>query len=313
LINPKIAQAGGKDILGKSEQSRPQLGIVIKNHPSINRFTEDDKLGIKALIVVPAPLEGKTFITITDVKCWPSNDKLREKSTRPLEIADELQNEGVKIFYDREQTITCPFAEAGLKGTSSVMIAVDYEVGQTVRLSTYIMRADRLEDLLIDGTDPLDDMEVPFGKRNPVPLFPRGPAKLGIGPVELWNPPLAVGEGSPKLRFEFAIFNNRADFNGIISSLDKVIITMPRGMTLGGEECLFKPTAAEGIYETTVESKIENPNKFKNIKTSRLFDECTLEVNSEAALQGGPHIDVEFRADVAFTYAAEKKVSFRKT
>ena len=74
------------------------------------------------------------------------------------------------------------------------------------------MDADLREELLISGEDPLDLITVPANMRKPVPRYDNGPAELGIGPLELRNPPLGIKDDKYYPAFEFGIKNRKSLF-----------------------------------------------------------------------------------------------------
>ncbi len=308
FINPKLKAAGGEALFGKEKEEQPKLGIVLASHPS-GATKAGEKTIVKALITIPNPLEDRSFLTVTKIKCYNTQSRTDfEVEGTVLEYPQEALQKGLNVFYNRPATVSCEFKTEELAEASTVKFAVSYEFSSNAKLITYVMKDDLLEDLLVRNEDPLDYMAVPPNKRKPSTKFDNGPARFGIGPVELNNPPLGIKNGKTYPGFELVIGNKNADFNGVISKVNNILITLPSGFSLKeSDTCAFKSEGG-GKYSINEKAMEEKLKDFTNIKSSRLFT-CPMEVKTEDALGTASFSQVEFNADVDFTYEAEIDVS----
>ncbi len=310
FFNPKISAAGGDALFGTTKQEQPKLGIAIQNHPS-GATRQGDTTIIKALLTLPNQPEDKNFLTITGIKCYHLQSRTdAEVDGRVLEYSPEELQKGVNLFYNRPLTVSCEFDSGDMEGISTVKIAVSYDFETNAKLITYIMKEDLLEELLIKE-DPLDYMAVPSNRRNPATRYDNGPAKFGIGPIELMNPPLGVKGGKTYPAFELVI-GNKPEFNGRIGKVNNIAITLPRGFSLTSmETCAFKalPDDTEKylLNEAAVKAK---PTDFTNIQSSRLFT-CPMAIDTQAALGAASFEQVEFDVDADITYETEAELPTR--
>lgn len=311
LINPKLKAAGGEALFGKEKEEQPKLGIVLASHPS-GATKSGDKTIVKALITIPNPLEDRSFLTVTSIRCYHKQSRTDyETEGRVLEYSQAELQEGLNVFYNRPVTVSCEFSTEDLAGASAVKFAVGYDFESNAKLTTYVMKDDLLEDLLIRNEEPLDYMAVPSNKRNPSTKFDNGPARFGIGPVELNNPPLGIKDGKTYPEFELVIGNKNAEFNGVISKVNSILITLPSGFSLKeSDTCAFKKEES-GKYSINEKAMEEKATDFTNIKTSRLFT-CPMEVKTADALGTASFSQAEFNADVDFTYEAEIELSTKQ-
>jgi hypothetical protein len=266
---------------------------------------------------VPEQLPDRNFLTITNIRCW--------KGVSPTDVSfegnlqqftkEDLQK-GVKIFYNRPVTVSCNFAKDKLAGASSVQFSVEYEFEENAKLITYFMKDYLLEDLLIKGENPLDFMDIPSGSRRPSTIYDNGPAKIGMGPIELLNPPMGVETEAEKdvlyPNFELVI-GNQADFSGTISKVKSITITMPEGVSLIEDEtCYFESAGAENVF-VIKQSAIEDERlQFENIASSRLYT-CGMSIDAEKVLRGSSFSQVEFEVDIDFIYEAKKSISTKSS
>lgn len=310
FIDPKLSAAGGESLFGKEKEEQPKLGIVLQPHPSGATKSGDNTIIVKGLITIPNPLEDRSFLTVTKIRCYHTKSKTdAEVEGKVLEYPEEALQKGVNVFYNRPLTVSCAFDKEKLGSVSTVTLAVGYDFSSNAKLITYVMKDDLLEDLLIRNEDPLDYMAVPTNKRNPSTKFDNGPAKFGIGPVELNNPPLGIRKEKTYPNFELVIGNKASDFNGFIGKVNNIFVTLPKGFALTGDTCQFKKSPDDpSKYSISEEAMNAKSTDFTNIKTSRLYT-CPMEVNTTEALGAASFSQVEFNVDADFTYEAEVELS----
>ncbi|GEM_PF-4821242 len=305
FFNARIASAGGGEVFGGSaKEKQPRLGITIAPLGTVP--FENSKV-IKAKIEMLNPLEGQNFIRVSNVRCWHQKSKgSTEIEGDILEITNPDRVSGFRVFYDDPKTISCEFSNEDIKGISSINLAVEYDFQENVKLITYLMKDDLREDLLIRNEDPLDFISVPSGMRHPRPEYDNGPAELGIGPIELRNPPLGVKTDKHYPAFEFGIRNRKSLFNGKILKVNNIVVTMPNGVVLEAlKKCGFEKTGANeytSLYDTTKSSL-----QFENIDSKRLFA-CNMNVSPAKALGTSSHAEVEFNVDIDFTYQVKQSL-----
>ncbi len=316
FIDPKISAAGGDALFGTEKKEQPKLGIVIAPHPS-GATKAGDKTIVKALITIPNPLEDRSFLTVTKIRCYHKNSRTAsEVEGTVLEYTTDVIQQGVNVFYGRPLTISCEFNEKDLSGVSTVKFAVGYDFESNAKLMTFVMKEDLLNDKLIKNEDPL--LGVPTSKRNPSTKYDNGPAKFGIGPVELNNPPLGIADGKTYPAFELVIGNKKAEFNGVIDKVNNILVTLPNGFSLKvtSVTCPFK-SAGENKYSINEKAMEDKSTDFTNIQSSRLFT-CPMEIDTAGALVavsntggglGSSWVEVEFNVDADFTYETEVDVS----
>ena len=305
VLSAQIAEAGGEELYGEPKE-RPKLGIVIQDHPYGLRKLGDEKIA-KAVLFVPN-LPDENFLEISDVTCLAGKDA---KPIRADELKERLDGgEKIRIFYNSPMTVTCTFTEENtddFEAISSVELSVKYDFEENAKLITYLMREDLREELKSRGEEPLDFMAVPRSKRNPTTVYDNGPARIGIGPVDLTTPPFGIGPGLTYPDFELVI-GNKPDFNGAISSISSIDITLPEGFALEGPKCAF---AGNNPYSLKEDVQEENKLQFENIKSSRYFN-CDMKINDNA-LGDASFAEVEFDVAVAFTYETTKTVRLKSS
>ncbi len=315
-LNSQVGAAGGATLFGKEKEEQPKLGIVLEKHPSGATKSGDNTIIVKGLITIPNPLEDRSFLTVTKIRCYHTKSRTdAEVEGKVLEYTEETLQKGVNVFYNRPLTVSCAFDKEELGSVSTITLAVGYDFSSNAKLITYVMKDDLLEDLLVRNEDPLDYMAVPANKRKPVTRHDNGPARFGIGPVELNNPPLGVREEKTYPNFELVIGNKASDFNGHIGKINNIVITLPRGFSLADDGvCPFKRTSDEPLlytdpnkYSISEEAMEAKSTDFTNIKTSRLFT-CPMEITTGDALGTASFSQVEFNVDVGFTYETEADI-----
>ncbi len=307
FINPKVEAAGGEALWGKKKEEQPKFGIMVESHPS-GAANSGGKIIVKALITIPNPLEDRSFLTVTKIRCYhlkSKSDAVVEGTVR--EYTQQQLQQGVNVFYNRPLSVSCEFNENDLTGVSTVKFAVGYDFESNAKLTTYVMKEDILEDLLIRNENPLDYMAAPQNKRRPTTKYDNGPARFGMGPIQLNYPPLGIKDGKTYPDFELLIGNNKAEFNGFIGKVNNIIITLPNGFSLKGAACPFK-SAGGNKYSISEKAMADKPADFTNIESSRLFT-CPMEVKTADALGTASFNEVEFNVDAGFTYETEADVT----
>ncbi len=313
FFNGRVEAATGAELFGEEKKEQPKLGIVLHSHP--NPVIEvGDKLQAKAIITIENPLIDRNFLTVTDMSCWQEGKNKKKVKGEILEFNSEALTKGVYVFYGDSKTITCQFDNAAVSKSSPVYIAVDYDFTSNIKLNSYLMKDELLESLRIRQEDPLDYMAVPEGRKKPIPRFDNGPAKFGIGPIELWNPPLGIADNKVYPAFEFAVGNNPSfNSNGKISKIREILINMPRGMKLreGDKTCFFQPTGVQNQYATIPQIIQDNVLQFTEIESQERIYLCNMDITVADALGTGSSsstsfIDVEFDVNVDYTYQVQK-------
>ncbi|MBI2664676.1 hypothetical protein HYX10_05050 [Candidatus Woesearchaeota archaeon] len=306
MTDTSIGRAGGEDIFGDANKAQPKYGIVIEKHPS-GAVKLQEGTTVKALLTLTNPPKDRNYVTVSNVRCF------HEKSTSIAEVGGQLDIteaellEGFNVFYNRPRTVSCFFTKEQIKDASSVTFAAEYDLQEKVELATYFMENDLLEEKLIKGEEPFDliDVDAPSSEKKASIIHDNGPARLGIGPIELQNPPLGIAEGLSYPDFEFAVGNNIA-FSGKIKRINNIVIKLPPGVSLGQEKCGYANPENEYVIDVNLISS--NRIQYENIKTSRLFT-CPMLIDADEALQGQPFAQADFSVDVDFTYETEKSIS----
>lgn len=293
FFNARIQEAGGEELFGEPKE-RPKLGIVIQEHPSKSIEFGDNTI-VKAILLLPNLPEQQEYMEVEDITCTAEGAK-------PVK-AKEFR-EGMKIFYNSPITVTCEFPTNDIEKASSVEMSVKYHFRENAKLITYIMRADLLDELRTKREDPLDFMAVPNSKRHPTTIYDNGAAKIGIGPAELLAPPFRIENGLTYPHFEFVV-GNKPDFQGVISRINSIDLTMPEGFSLKADECAFR--AAGGNTYTAAQAIKQYEKKFTTIPTSKYFL-CNMEIG-EDSLRSASFAEIEFDANVDFTYETKKQLS----
>ena len=297
-----IDLTGTQDIFGpgKSRQE-PKLGIRIV---PIDPARAGDKVIARANLEILAQLEGG-FLTISNIMCWREKEISGRKAGTIIGYTPEQLQEGIKMFYGRTRTVSCEFAKEDIDGVSEVKLEVQYHINANGHLKTYFMKEDLLEELLISGKDPIAFMDLKSTERVAITEYDNTPARFGIGPEELNNPPVAIKEGN--FGFFTLWIGNRQEFDGKIAQVNSIQITLPDRVNLTGESCIFTKYGEGNSYIASPEQIEQNRDLFFDIKSKRVFS-CPMEiVDTDLGILG--YHEAEFRVNMDFTYQIEKDLS----
>ena len=290
-------------IWGEPEKDQPKLGIVITQAEPARI---GDKVIARATLRIKEPLPDGVFLTVSDIRCWHEKGMSGGETGNVTEYGPEDFQKGINVYYGRPSSVSCEFGEEQLKGVSNVKLAVQYHVNANAKLKTYFMNNDVLENLLDEGEDPADFLGLKSWQRRPNTVYDNGPARFAIGPIELNNPPIGIKEGTIRPAYFIVTVGNRADFQGKIAKVNSLELTLPQGIELSGEDCMFRKEGE--VYIASPENMRDNPDSFSDIKSERVFI-CRMQVADKT--EALKNAEVEFKVNMDFDYETQGSLSVK--
>ncbi len=291
--------------VGVEAQSQKPLGVFLENVDVASKVVAPD-----GTIDVYARLRAESFkvdrnLTIK-VACYEKNFELIAEKQGMI-----LPKSSFTVEEYELQELDCIFNASALGiGSHVIVLDTSFDFVTSAFLKAYFMEQERIRDYRRQQLDPLDVFGIT--DKNPVAVFTGGPLRIGMG---FDRQPVALIPAEPGFGPAFGITFDRNWFEGELSKIAKVTLTVPPGLVVrtvdGNSVSQYCRGGGQAEYVCTF-SDVAILSKFfpeEPIVTPKTLRVQTAATDVATVLAGAPLAIRSFKVTVDYAYRIKKEAS----